>query len=218
MPWRLCDAKTHYAKAFSYLPRSCLPSFAFTSMSDWKNKGNKNTTLSIQMFFCTNGKCVMSQTHPGPPPLWAHLWCIWSQCMRQSAWGPAFTQFEVNSHPCNGTWLNVPHSHLTHHVDEQLPQWLEEKNNFMSCARATDNYKKMSTHFYVLLCWVSSACFHLALCSGPHVPHCIQYGSSGQVDHSLLRAQLLARERQYEFQFNHCANKFKTYIQTIITG
>lgn len=83
----------------------------------WLKNKEQTTFCQLNFIFCTNGKHVMSQPHPGPPPLWARPWCIWSQCMRQSAWGPALTHSEVNSHPCNGTRLNHHHFHVTHHVD-----------------------------------------------------------------------------------------------------
>lgn len=85
--------------------------------------------------------------------------------------------------PCDHTpdINRAPTFPLTHHVNKQLPQRLQENNDnrlwVMTCRTRGRKW-----------CFSNNASPHLALSSRPQVPHSIQDCGSGQVDHSFLWA------------------------------
>lgn len=87
--------------------------------------------LKKHMCFCPiPSKTIHYKTsHPEPPPLWGHRWCIWSQCTWRSASDPGWTNTSQTVSPCDHTPdLNQTSTHpVTHHVDEQLPQRLRKE-------------------------------------------------------------------------------------------
>lgn len=83
----------------------------------WKRKEKqKESAASVQ---CLNKEEVfdspkMHRSHPEPPPLSTHPWCIWSRCMRQSAWDPELT------HISRATSLVITWQSNTHFVSPRL--------------------------------------------------------------------------------------------------
>lgn len=101
---------------------------------------------------------------------------------------------------CLGSWIDThktcyfPCDHIldinqtptfpvTHHVNKQLPQWLQgNESRIWVCHEGKGNW------VFLIIPHQFMKQPHLALCSRPQVPHSIQDCSSGQVDHSFLWA------------------------------